>query len=81
MHGVMFFLFRVRVSHPRVAVVKTRVASHLARSDTPSITCIVDRLHPNTPPTNGKAQREPLASTRRPVAGLSRKVSFHEIFP
>ena len=50
-------------------LVITRVASHLARSDTPSITCIVARLSRSdtqqcydAPPTNGKAPRAPLAS-------------------
>ena len=47
----------------------TRVASHLARSDTPSITCIVARISRSDTqqcydanPTKGKAPREPLAS-------------------
>ena len=67
----------------------TRVASHLARSDTPSITCIVacfPAVTPqdsyDTPPTNGKAPRDPLASHSRAPAGRPQdlhEVSFHEI--
>ena len=47
----------------------TRVASHLARSYTPSIACIVARFPAVTPqhipPTNGNAPRAPLAGGRR----------------
>ena len=57
---------------PTGSVMNTRVASHLARSDTASITCIVARLPAVTPqhsydapPTNGKAPRAPLASAGR----------------
>ena len=62
-------------------IVFTRVASHLARSDT---TCVVARLsrsdpphYYDTPPTNGKAPRAPLASDASPPAGLAREVSWH----
>ena len=53
----------------RVYSVCTRVASHLACSDTPSITCIVVRLYCSdppphyydAPPTSGNAPRVSLA--------------------
>ena len=60
------------------SIVLTRVASHLARSDTSSITCIMAVTPQHTSPTNGKDPRDPLASARWPAAGLSScEVKFH----
>ena len=62
--------------------ISTRVASHLAHSDTPGITCIVARISRSgtqqcyeAPPTNGKARRAPLTSAAQ---GLHAK--FHNEF-
>ena len=64
----MYFLIFIHLS----SITLTRVASHLARSDNSSITCIVACLSCSdtqqcydAPPANGKAPRAPLASGRR----------------
>ena len=67
---VVYFLVVIKIQHYNghqlyaFVFLHTRVASHLARSDTPSITCVVARLsrsdpshYYDTPPTNGKALR------------------------
>ena len=59
-----------------IIIVITRVAFHLAHSDTASITCLVPRLSrsdKDTPSTNGKAPRA--ARERRPQ-GLHAKFHF-----
>ena len=59
-------------------IIIIRVASHLACSVTPSITCVVARLSSSDPPhycytpsTNGRAPHVPLARDASPPAGLA----------
>ena len=62
-------------------IVNTRVASHLARSDIPSITCIMAGLScsdtPTYPSDQWQGSTRPLASVRWPAAGFSGEVQFH----
>ena len=73
---------RMRDTNTIAPIDLTRVASHVAHSDTPSITCLVARLSRSETPTFVMTPLRPMARlhARRsgaPVAGLAREVSWH----
>ena len=64
--------------HGAICIVSTSVASHLARSDTFSITCLVARLSRSDTPTllGQPVQRSERAARERWPQGLHAKFQF-----
>ena len=82
-NDVNFFLFTYLIKdnlmYSIIIIIYTRVATHLARSDTPNITCVVARLsRSDTPTMLWRSSDQWQGSSRRsraPAAGLAREVS------